>query len=33
MKNIEELLKEMTLEEKAIIVSGTNFMYTNKIDR
>lgn len=33
MKDIEQLLKEMTLEEKAIIVSGTNFMYTNKIER
>ena len=33
MKDIEQLLREMTLEEKAIIVSGTNFMYTNKIER
>ncbi|MBQ7389652.1 MAG: glycoside hydrolase family 3 C-terminal domain-containing protein [Clostridia bacterium] len=30
---IDELIKEMTLEEKAAIVAGTDFMYTNPIPR
>ena len=29
----EQLLKQMTVEEKAALVSGTNFMYTNPIPR
>lgn len=31
--NIEKLIKEMTVEEKAALVSGTDFMYTNPIPR
>lgn len=30
---IEKLIKEMTAEEKAALVSGTDFMYTNPIPR
>ncbi len=30
---IESILKQMTVEEKAALVSGTNFMYTNPIPR
>lgn len=30
---IDELIKEMTLEEKTAIVAGTDFMYTNPIPR
>ena len=30
---IEKILKEMTVEEKAALVSGTDFMYTNPIPR
>ena len=33
MLNIEKILSEMTVEEKAALVSGTNFMYTNPIPR
>lgn len=33
MKEVNELIKELTLEEKIALVSGTNFMYTNPIDR
>ncbi len=29
--DIEKMIKEMTLEEKAALVSGTDFMYTNPI--
>ena len=29
----ESILKQMTLEEKAALVSGTDFMYTNPIPR
>ena len=31
--DIERILKEMTVEEKAALVSGTDFMYTNPIPR
>ncbi len=31
--DITRLLKQMTVEEKAALVSGTNFMYTNPIPR
>lgn len=31
--NTEEILKNMTLEEKAAIVAGTDFMFTNPIPR
>ncbi len=31
--NIDRLIKEMTNEEKAAIVAGTDFMYTNPISR
>ena len=31
--NIEQLLAQMTVEEKAALVSGTDFMYTNPIPR
>ena len=31
--DIEKILSEMTVEEKAALVSGTNFMYTNEIPR
>ena len=31
--DIEKLIKEMTVEEKAALVSGTDFMYTNQIPR
>ena len=31
--DIEKLLNEMTVEEKAALVSGTDFMYTNPIPR
>lgn len=33
MKAIDEILKQMTLTEKAYLLSGTNFMYTNAISR
>lgn len=32
-KNIDNFLNVLTLEEKAALVSGTNFMYTNPIPR
>ena len=32
-KNIDNFLSVLTLEEKAALVSGTNFMYTNPIPR
>lgn len=31
--NIEELIREMTVEEKVALVSGTDFTYTNPIPR
>ena len=31
--DIERILNEMTVEEKAALVSGTDFMYTNPIPR
>ncbi len=31
--NIESLLKELTVEEKAALVAGTDFMYTNPVPR
>ena len=31
--DIEKLINEMTVEEKAALVSGTDFMYTNSIPR
>ena len=31
--NIEQILSQMTVEEKAALVSGTDFMYTNPIPR
>lgn len=31
--DIQLIISEMTLEEKAALVSGTNFMYTNRIPR
>lgn len=31
--DIEKLIREMTVEEKAALVSGTDFMYTNPIPR
>ncbi|MGN1025941.1 MAG: beta-glucosidase [Faecousia sp.] len=31
--NLETILSELTVEEKAAIVSGTDFMYTNEIPR
>ena len=31
--DIKSVLSEMTLEEKIALVSGTDFMYTNRIDR
>ena len=31
--NIEEILKEMTLEEKASMCSGADFWHTEAIDR
>lgn len=31
--DIEKMLRELTVEEKAALVSGTNFMYTNGIPR
>ena len=31
--DIESILKQITLEEKAALVSGTDFMYTNPIPR
>ena len=33
MLNVEKLITEMTVEEKAALVSGTDFMYTNPIPR
>lgn len=33
MLNIEEIINKMTVEEKAALVSGTDFMYTNSIPR
>ena len=29
--DIDSILKQMTVEEKAALVSGTDFMYTNPI--
>ena len=31
--DIEKLITEMTVEEKAALVSGTDYMYTNPIPR
>ena len=31
--NIEQLIREMTVEEKAALIAGTDFMYTNPIPR
>lgn len=31
--DVESLLRQLTLEEKAALVSGTDFMYTNRIPR
>lgn len=31
--NLEKLLTELTLEEKAALVAGTDFMYTNPVPR
>lgn len=31
--DIEKLIEKMTTEEKAALVSGTDFMYTNPIPR
>ena len=31
--DIEKILSEMTVEEKAALISGTDFMYTNPIPR
>ncbi|MGN1234914.1 MAG: glycoside hydrolase family 3 N-terminal domain-containing protein, partial [Christensenellaceae bacterium] len=31
--NIDELIRELTIEEKAALVSGTDFMYTNPVPR
>ena len=31
--DIERILQQMTVEEKAALVSGTDFMYTNPIPR
>ena len=31
--NIEQVIQEMTLEEKILLVSGTRMMYTNPIER
>ena len=31
--DVEKLLKELTVEEKAALVSGTDFMYTNAVPR
>ena len=31
--HIDDILSKMTLEEKAAIVAGTDFMYTNPIPR
>ncbi len=33
MKNVDELLSLLTLEEKVALVSGHNFMYTNSVPR
>lgn len=33
MKNIDDLLNKLTIEEKVALVSGTDFMYTNSIPR
>lgn len=33
MKNIEGLLKELTLEEKVLLLQGHNFMFTNEVKR
>lgn len=33
MLNVQKILSEMTTEEKAALVSGTDFMYTNAIPR
>ena len=31
--DVEKLLSQLTVEEKAALVSGTNFMYTNPVPR
>lgn len=31
--NIEQLMRQLTVEEKAALVSGTDFMYTNSVPR
>lgn len=31
--NIKELIKKLTVEEKAALLSGTDFMYTNPVPR
>ncbi|MDD6879760.1 MAG: hypothetical protein PUD59_06045, partial [bacterium] len=31
--NIEKLLTELTVEEKAALLAGTDFMYTNPVPR
>ena len=31
--DIESILKQLTVEEKTVLVSGTDFMYTNPIPR
>ena len=31
--NIERIIKELTIEEKAALVAGTDFMFTNPVPR
>lgn len=31
--NVREILSKLTVEEKAALVAGTNFMYTNPVPR
>ena len=31
--NIEEIIRQLSIEEKAALVSGTDFMYTNPVPR
>ena len=33
MENVETLLNSLTLEEKAALVAGTDFMHTNPVPR